>query len=279
MQTQDVVTLSRSLLNDPASTGRWSDATLINFYNVASQEVIRDVEFPESRITGVTVANQQEYPTPELIAVYRVYVAGQLLVPTTLQVLEGHQSMDYDQHALSGFPGTATQTPGSGGPPGTTGPYSPSWNVTPPVAYPFANSWGAPVPDAQIWAPGQRPRYYFRGGSIGLVPAPAGVYDIVIECLRVPSQSLNLTDASIFPSNFKQALAWKVCELAKFSDDGDRASESRNYATQRYEACVRKLRADRKRYDGDAPRGPKMFTYRRSYQKGVNKAGGWIYGD
>jgi len=181
MQTQDVITLARSYLNDPSSAGRWSDATLINFYNIASQEVIRDVEFPESRVTTTTVANQQEYATPELITVYRVYLAGQLLTPTTLQVLEGHQSMDYDQNALSGYPVTTTQTPGSGGPPGTTGPYSPSWNVTPPAAYPVANAFGPPVADAQMWGPNQRPRYYFRGGSIGIVPAPAGVYDLVLD--------------------------------------------------------------------------------------------------
>jgi hypothetical protein len=124
-----------------------------------------------------------------------------------------------------------------------------------------------------MWAAGQRPRWYFKGGSLGIIPAPAGVYTLVIYCLTVPPDAANLTDATLFPNNFRQALAWKICELAKFSDDGDRAAEQRTYAAGKYESEMRKLRANRKQYDGDQPRMPKLNTYRRGRQIGNNRQG------
>lgn len=273
MQVQNCTALARILLDDPSSNGRWSDAAMIGFYNEAQQNILRDVEFPPSYLTTQTVTNQQEYSTPELVKVYTVYLAGQILVPTTLAAVEGHQTQDYDQGLDSGIPQPATQTPGSGGPAGTQGGYTPAWNVTPPSVYPVANSWGGPSPDAQMWAAGQRPRWYYRGGSLGIIPAPAGVYTLVIYALQVPPDAANLTDASPFPNNFRQAIAWKMCELAKFSDDGDRAAEGRTYAAQKYEFEMRKLRTNRKQYDGDQPRMPKPRTYRRGRQIGNNRQG------
>jgi hypothetical protein len=263
------------MLNDPSSSGRWSDATLISFYNQAASQLVRDVEFPQSRIIGQTIMNQQEYPLPEFIRIIRVYVAGQLVVPTSLQVLEGHQIEVYDQGQGDGISQTVPAT-GSGGPPGVVPGFAPGWVVQSPASYPVSNSWGPPAPSSQVWFNGQRPRYYFRGGSIGLVPAPSGIVDIVIEGLRVPTPVINLTDAIPFPFNYGQALAWKVCELAKFSDDDDRAADQRNYAAQQYEIHMRRIRQINKSYDGDGPRRPNFRTYRGFYYKGNNRnAGTW----
>src|SRR5271166_6927847 len=93
----DCVTRARQMLNDPSPTGRWSDSNLLGYLSESQQVLIRDVELPEGRIIITTVANQQEYSTPELIKVYRVYMNGQLLVPADLQTLEGHQIQMYDQ--------------------------------------------------------------------------------------------------------------------------------------------------------------------------------------
>jgi hypothetical protein len=279
VQVQDPVTTARNLLNDPASVGRYSNTQLISWLNDAVQEMVRDCEFPVSRLYTQTIANQQEYATPELIlAPQRVYLAGQLLPRTSIDLLEGKQTQDFDQGLSGGYDAvTPVQTPGSGGPPGTVGMYSPTWNVTAPQTFPIANAQGAPAPGVGIYQYGQRPVYYWRGGSIGIVPAPAGVYDLVVEGVRVPSSYVNLTDAMTLPSNYRAGLAWKIVEYASFSNDGDRAGQQFVAATQKYEAVVRKLRSDRKQFEGDYQNGPKLFTYRRKYTKGNNKGGGWGY--
>lgn len=263
-----IVTQARRLLNDPSAQGRWSDASLISFTDEAQQLLTRDVEFPQSRLTAPTIVNQQEYATPDLLNVYRVYLAGQLLVPTTKQILEGHQTQEYDQGLDSGIMQPGIQTPGSGGPPGTQGSFTPAWNIQSPEAYPVANAWGSPAPDAQPWFTGQRPRYYFDGGVIGFVPAPSSIVTMCIDCLRVPDPLANLIDITIFPYNFRTAMVWKVVEFAKFADNDQTASEQRMYASQMYEKEMRKLRTTYKFYAGDAPRMPKMFTNRTLYQKG-----------
>lgn len=269
MYVRDVVSLARLFLNDPASAGRWSDASLISFTNEAGQEIIRDVEFPVSRIVFQTVANQQEYQTPELIYVKTVYLAGQIIVPTELSAIEGHQTQEYDQ-GFGTMPGM--QTPGSGGPPGTEGMYTPAWNIQTPTAYPVANTDVIPAPDAAPWSNTQRPRWYYRSGYMGFIPAPAAAYTACIDALVVPPTLAALNDPLPFPSQFKRAMAWKVCEYAKFSNDTQADAEGRTYAAQQYERSMRKLRTDAKRYDGDQPRMPKMLTYRRFYYIGNNRS-------
>lgn len=271
----DCVTRARQLLNDPNNTGRWSDNTLLGYLSEAQQVLIRDIQFPESRIIIDTIADQQEYSTPELITVYRVYMNGQLLVPQDLQTLEGHQIQQYDQGLASGAREPGTQAPGSGGPAGNLGNYTPAVWVEPPATYPVANNWGTPGPDAGPWTPvsvGGRPIYYWRGGFIGIVPAPAaGGYSLTIDCLIVPTDVTTLGQTMLFANNMRMALVWKMVEYAKFSDDDDTAARQAQVAMSNYEKEMRKLRINRRQYDGDSKRMPKFLTQRSFFQKGNNR--------
>ncbi|MGH7745687.1 MAG: hypothetical protein ACREQ5_12995 [Candidatus Dormibacteria bacterium] len=267
MLTSDVVTFCRSLINDPSSQGRWSDATLINFYNQAQQCLLRDVRFPQSRAIGSTVSNQQEYPIPDIIEIYRVYLAGQLAVVTTLETIEGAQVQLWDQGFNTGVQQQAPPS-GSGGPPGVVPGFSPSWIVQQSEQYPFQNVWGTPAPDAQAWAAGQRPRYYLRGGSLGLVPTPGNIVSLVIDCLRVLPDSAHLTDESFFPLNFREALAWKMAEFAQFSDADSSAAGRAQYAMQKYEQRMKQHREDIERMNGIEPRMPKFFSRRNLLRQG-----------
>lgn len=275
MIASDCITRARQLLNDPSNTGRWSDPTLLGYLSEAQQVLIRDVQFPESRIIVSTVADQQEYSTPELITVYRVYMNGQLLVPQDLQSLEGHQIQLYDQGLSTGAIEPGVQTPGSGGPANNQGSYTPAVWVEPPATYPVANNYGTPAPDAAPWTPiasGGRPVYYWRGGFIGIVPAPAaGGYSLTIDCLIVPPDVTTLTQTMLFPNNMRMALVWKLIEYAKFSDDDTDAARQAQYASQSYEKEMRKLRINRRSYDGDSKRMPKFLTQRSFFQIGNNR--------
>jgi hypothetical protein len=249
---------------------------MLELLDEANQMVVRDLEFPMSRLVTVTVPNIQEYALPEIIFIKRVYVAGQLIVPTTKQVLEGHQDESYDQGLGNAVPTPTAPIAGGGGPPGNTGMYSPAWTDQAPASYPVTNVWGSPAPDAQSWFMGQRPRYYLEGGVIGLVPSPLAEYALCIDCLRVPDQIVDLNQNLVLPSNFRLALAWQMVALARFADDNDRSTAAAQAAEQKYDAEIRKLRMDQKRRDGDQPRMPKFFTMRSKYQIGNNRnTGPW----
>jgi hypothetical protein len=278
MTANEPITLAQSLLNDvpPAGGGtRFSNQTYLTWLDEVSKEIMRDVRFPAARISTGTVPNLQEYQLPEVIEIWTVYVNGQIVVPSDLKVLEGHQTQNYDQGFLGG---TNAQTPGSGGPTGTSGTYTPKWNVQPPAAYPITNNGCWPAPDAQQWSSsGMRPRYYNRGGYIGLVPAPSnpppvvnGIPEnnLVIDCIMTPDTIASLTDQLWYPQIYKRALAMGVVMFGKFSDDSQSTKESRNYAQQDYQAQVGKLRMWAAGFKGDAAEGPKMETNRRFYEWG-----------
>ena len=276
MYAQEPITLARSLLNDVKPAGnRFSDQTYLNWLDTVSKEIMRDVRFPAARISTVTVQNLQEYQLPEVMEIWTVYVNGQIVVPSDLKTLEGHQTQTYDQGFLGG---TNSQTAGSGGPTGTSGTYTPKWNVQPPASYPVTNSGCWPAPDAEVWSSsGSRPRYYNRGGYIGLVPAPSngppivdGVpqNNLVIDCVMTPDTLVNVTDLTWYPEIYKPALAFGIVMYGKFADDSQSTKESRNFAQQKYQEQVGKLRMWAAGFKGDAAEGPKMETNRAFYMRG-----------
>lgn len=279
MYASEPITLARSLLNDvpPAGT-RFSDQTLLNFEDTVSKEIMRDIRFPAARISTATIPNLQEYQLPEVMEIWTVYVNGQIVVPSDLKTLEGHQTQRYDQGFLGG---SNAQTPGSGGPTGTAGTYTPKWNVQPPSPYPVTNNGTWPAPDAEQWSSsGMRPRYYNRGGYIGLVPAPSagapvvnGIpqNNLVIDCVTTPDTLLNVTDPLWFPEIYKPALAFGIVMYAKFSDDSQNTKESRNFAQQKYQEQVGKLRMWAAGFKGDAAEGPKYESNRPYYMRGGHR--------
>lgn len=262
MNASEPLTLLRQVLSDLNQSGRWTDATLLNFIDRGNKRVVRDVLFPESRLTATSVT-AQEYQLPQLILINRVYLAGQLCVPTDLNTLEGHQIGLYQQD-----PNASAPASGSGGPAGAAGPYSPDWSTTTAQVYPVANSWiGYPAPDAQPWFSGQRPRYYVRGGFIGFVPQPTGGGTITIDCIRVPDTIESATDVMTTPDMFCDAIVWAAATFAQFADDQERNAAMRQVAEQTYQARKAELMKFRKTYVGDANEGPKPRTYRSSWKR------------
>jgi hypothetical protein len=283
----DVITLARVNLDDTATASgqRFSNSTMLVWLNEAQKRLIRDVLFPSGRMLIPTVANQQEYQVGTVLRTDSVYLNGQLLVPVGqggISTLEGHQVQAYDQGARGGNPAPVS---GSGLPQSTQGPYAPSWGTLTPQGYPVTNSSGWPTPDAEMSVPSstnQRPRYYYRSGYIGTVPASATtppldsngnpIPNLVIDGVFLPPTLAATTDPLIFPDHFEEALAWKVCEFAKFADETGKSAESRNYAQANYRAAMQDLRMWVYTFKGDAADGPKVETSRSFYLQPQRRA-------
>jgi len=282
MVATDVINLARANLDDTAAASgqRFSDTTMLRWLAEAQKRLMRDVLFPSGRMSIPTVPNQQEYQVRwPILRTDSVYLNGQLLVPVGqggIATLEGHQIQLYDQGALGGNPAPVA---GSGLPPSTLGPYAPSWGTLTPQGYPVANCGGFPAPDAGPSYPtmggGQRGRYYYRSGYIGVTRAPATgppldangnpIPNLVIDAVFLPPLVASLADPLIFPDHFEEALAWKICEFAKFSDDTQKSAEARNYAQGMYRAAMVDLRMWVHTFKGDAADGPKVETARNFY--------------
>ena len=294
MFASDVIFLARGNLDDTATASgqRFSDARMLNWLGEAQKRLIRDVLFPSGRMSIPTIANQQEYQCGTILRTDSVYLNGQLLVPVGdggIATLEGHQIQQYDQGAYGGNPAPVS---GSGLPASTLGPYAPSWGTLTPQGYPvqsFGGGW--PTPDAApsyAQSTQQRPRYYFRSGYIGTVPAPATtppldangnpIPNLVIDGVFLPPALASTADPLIFPDHFSEALAWKICEFAKFSDETGKSAESRNYAQGNYRQAMMDLRMWVHTFKGDAADGPKVQTSRSFYlypQRRGGRAGGY----
>jgi hypothetical protein len=235
----DVVTNVRDMVNDPNSSGRFSNGMLIRRTNLVHKALVREIKFPESRMQCTTGLNVQEYQVPEMIYPFRVYLAGVLLPHQNLDTLEGHQIQLYDSSGM----GTANVPPLGGGPPGNLGQYVPQWTVAPPLSSPNAQGyWSYPAPAASPYFPGQRSIWYDRGGYIGIVPAPSASVTLTIDCLRVPCDVTQLTDPLVFPSNCLETITWRVIRDLTFSDDTARAMQRMQVAHQMYDREMRLLR-------------------------------------
>lgn len=264
----DCVNAERVQLNDPSAQGRWSNGSLTTLTDRASKMLSRDIYFPEARWVIPTIANQQEYQIdPAVIETLRVYLNGQLLTPTTLQLLEGHQTGLYDQS------GNGVPPAGGGGPPGDTGVYTPQVWAQQPATFPVPNGQMGLSPNGTAWYPGRRPAYYWRGGFLGIVPAPASAGSLITldAIIQVPTLKA-LGDITEFPSICLDALVWKACELAMFADNSNSSAEARNYCASQYDREMRKLRTWNRRRDGDRPRTPTLRTNRSSYITGNNRS-------
>lgn len=274
----DIISLARANLSDTQAQGRYSDASMLLWTSRIVQEMVRRLAFPESRVTvtGGTVANTQEYAMPEPIRTLRVYVAGQLIVPSNLQTLEGHQIQLYDQSGNTGPPAV-----GTGGPTGNVGTASPGWTTQVALTAPVLQELGYPAPDAMPWYQGSRPRFYWRSGGpgflLGLVPAPLTVAaSIAVDGVFVPAAITTDSQALNIPDSYVLTAARGVEALALGSDRDDASVVARKDKVAEHETSIKELRAWIKRFSGDSPRGPKMFTALRSfYTRGAHRNSGF----
>ncbi len=272
-----IISLARYNLSDSVTQGRFSDAAMLLWTQMVQNRMTRRILFPEARITFSTTGYVQEYAgLPEILRTLRVYINGQLIVPTDLQTLEGHQIQLYDQSGQSGAPVAQ-----GGGPPNNFGTASPAWTTQMAMNYPVVQELGYPAPDAVPWHAGQRPRFYFRGGVIGFVPMPLGVFTVCIDCVLEPVPITSDSQVLNMPDSWVETAAWGVTSMALFSDRDSPSGggKARDDAKAEFENGIKELMADRKRYSGDAPRGPKLLTQRSFYAQGSRRyyGGGGSY--
>ena len=213
--------------------------------NDAQNAVAYEVDFPEAQYKIETEAGVTEYQLVDLVKIFRVYLAQypnndptqqptfqQALVPVDIDLLEGDSLEQWDG---------GQQTPPTGYPANT-----PAWlaQQQQPSQYPVTSMFNrTPVPTGLPWRlqafGNQRPRYYLRGGNIGIVPTPnLGTYWIVVDHVPVPFGMQQSSDLSAFPARFKDAIAYKVCEYASLAD---KSSDSEVYQAK-YELELGKLR-------------------------------------
>lgn len=115
--------------------------------------------------------------------------------------------------------------------------------------------------------------YYVRGGNLGIVPAPAGVVPVAIDCIRQPAQISATTQAVTLPDIARQALMWRVVGLAYLSDRGQEAQVLRTQADDNYQREVSDLRHWRQTYSG-TNRGVNLLTQRSAQgTRGNNRIG------
>lgn len=266
---QDALTEERIALATPSGgVTRWSNNDLLVLTSRAVKNLVAEIYFPESRLTGTTVPNQQEYQIPDMHLVYRVYLNGQIIVeiPGGIDTLEGRQVLQYDQSAQG------IEVAGSGGPAGAAGQMQAQWVVATPVAFPFLNTWGSPAPQAQGYFPGQRPRYYRRGGFLGIVPAPAFAASLVIDCVMVPAPIATAQDSIVVPDNYMDGIVNYVCYRAWGSDKDPVAQQQARTSLQDYTANIRKLRTWKRQYSLDNA-NTLVYTNRSFWRYGGRKTG------
>jgi hypothetical protein len=272
MQVQDILNNARDLSNTPnTNNSRWSNDMLTRRADRAIKSLVARIYFPESRLTLTAPGNEQEFDLPEMHAIYRVYLNGQICVevPGNVDTLEGDQIHFNDQTGQGAVPA------GGGGAAGGT--FSqPQWAIQTPLAYPYLNSWGAPSPVAQPWFAGQRPRYYRRGGYIGFVPAPTAGVIITIDCVRVPTTltiPTVLTQTVVVPDNFMDAITYRMLDEMLHADRDQATAAIGTMYGQKYEQEVRRLRTWKRQYAIEDDQF-QMLNYRGSY-----KIGGFTSGD
>ena len=261
MQASDVLGDARAILNEPSTSGRFSDANLLAYLSIASKELTRELRVPDSRMWFSTVSGVQEYQLQEVLRIYRVYYAGELLPRTDIPTLEGYQIQLYDNSAQGAGPAGGIL---SGVPTLYYTSVAPQWSSAPITGTPAMDGGGSSFaqPYSQSWYPGRRPVYYIRGvGNLGIVPAPAGAVPVAIDCVRQPPQIVNITQVLTLPDITREALMYKVLALAYQSDRGAEAQALRQNMMSSYADELQKVRHWSETYSGTS-RGINMLTQR-----------------
>jgi hypothetical protein len=154
---------------------------------LAYHDWCRELNWPEATWSQNTVtpvgatAPAQEYQLPNnLNKIFRVYMNGQRVAPSSIPILEGD----------------------------VIGLFNPNWRILPSVTIPSlssATSLSVPITAGPAFA---QLNYYTRGGFIGFMPAPAqNGYPMVIEGSAFPPDPGD-GDTLLLPDHMKHGLAF-----------------------------------------------------------------------
>jgi len=214
----NVIALARSKLRE--KTGDSYDTTDLNsfFLSVYRDRWAIDLQWPEAAWEDTTVADQDLYSLPgDLGSIFRVYVNGNRVAPTTIALLEGEARRIFDE----------------------------TWRRLPSITLPDATTrmptGGLPI-TAGPFQRGKRMLYFVRGGQLGLVPPPAAAYPIRIEGFAIPDTPANDTADLVFPKQFEEGLAAGVAMLTLISDDKPELAASLNTLHENALALAKKWR-------------------------------------
>ena len=89
MNAADVISLVRTLVNEPNPNQRWTDQQILQYISLAQKIIVREVLFPVARYVFQTVANAQEYQVKEILEIKEVYIQGQPIVRSDKATLQG----------------------------------------------------------------------------------------------------------------------------------------------------------------------------------------------
>lgn len=240
-----IINQGRILTATPAqNSGRWSDTNILALLDMVQQHLVQELLFPESRITQVATPDTQYYALPDAHRLYRVYLDGQICVevPGGIDTLEGRQIGEYDAS------GQGVQTPGQDGPLNAGTIAQPQWVIQTPMVYPYLANYGPPAPMTQPSFVGSQPRYYRRGGGIGITPAPANAATITVDGVFAPIPLTNTAQVLQVPSYFYDALVWYLVLMMKFADDTSATQDQRNFAEKKYQEHLGLLRTTIRQY-------------------------------
>jgi hypothetical protein len=232
---------------DPVN-GRWTYADVATLANQSRWAINSELDWPQGTVSATTITGQMEYQLPLLTKVLRVYLSGQLLVPTTIPQLNGEQIEFWDQTAANNIPQWLAQT-----------------NTVYPVT---GTAYGAPYPSTLPFYQGMRPMWYLRGGNIGFVPQPAGAYPITIDIVPRPAALVNQTDVdNMYDQFFLEAIVQGMVMRAM---QADRDMDARMAAALAFKQEMGKLQSWVADMRSGAPRGPIPVVYRAFYQNTGN---------
>lgn len=156
---------------------------------------------------------------------------------------------------------------GSGGAPGTIGPWAPSWVIAQePLTYPVQNTWSRSIrPDSQPWglSCNQPPRYYWRGGKVGVVPntTSPGVV-IALDCVRSPDQITRAGQVLTVPDDWKACIAADVMRQCYIGDADSKHIQLAQMWESSYKDYEKEILLWRGTFEGEGPGGPKIQTQR-----------------
>lgn len=242
MLAGDIVSLFRILGSERSNIGHVPDSDALTLANQASVDVALRIDWPEASMTTSTVASTAEYQLIDLVAILRVYVAGQLLYYEDISTLQGEQLEQFDQSA-------------------TDQSLRPLWVQQQAVGttYPQQNDQANPVAGGLPYYLGQRPVFYLRGGNLGLMPAPLGVYTLQVDFIPLPAYLSTMSTPSDMPLASKAALAWKMVSYL-YQTDGNDNGQTR--AEAMFEKCVRETMRWRTQLVRSKITRPNLYPYR-----------------
>jgi hypothetical protein len=239
----DILARVRSLATEKDPQGRWSDDEIRMHANDACVDVALRTDWVQGSITTTTQNGIQEYTLPGLIAILRVYLAGQLIPATSIDDLEGVAEQVYDQW-------------------GST--LTPQWRqISGSFVYPIQNDQAAPVDSIQFYGgPSSgtfRPKVYLRDGNLGFVFPPATGQTLQLDIIAEPIVMVDNETETAFSRVFMDPIVYNTLARMYYADENDAKG---NIYDAKYENALLKVIQWRRNLMRNLPRKLTLYPYR-----------------